>query len=219
MRSLASRLSVYLVADPEQTSADLGLVVHQALEGGCTAVQLRAKHHTDRALLALAMSIREICIAYQALFVVNDCLDIALASGADGLHLGVDDLPLSEARRVAAQTGRPDLIIGYSPETDEQTVMAASAGANYLGVGPVFDTASKADAGEAIGLETLRHRAAVTPIPVIGIGGIEPRNAASVIEAGAAGVAVVGAVLRADDPEEAARALRQAVLGTRGPRE
>ncbi len=213
MPSLPSRLAVYLVADPEQARADLPLVVHRALEGGCTAVQLRAKHLSDRALFALAVRVREACAAHKALFVVNDRLDIALASNAGGVHLGVDDLPVADARRVAQQAGRSDLIIGYSPETDEQAVTAAGAGADYLGVGPVFGTASKPDAGDAIGLSTLSRRAAATTVPVIGIGGIEPENAGAVIEAGAVGVAVVSAILRTNDPAAAAQALSYAVMG------
>ncbi len=218
MESLASRLAVYLVADPDQTSTDLPLVVHRALEGGCTAVQLRAKRQTDRSLLALAVKIREICAAHRALFLVNDRLDVAFASGADGVHLGVDDLPVADARRVAEHVDRPDLVIGYSPETDEQALTAASLGADYLGVGPVFATASKPDAGAAIGLETLKRRAAAVPVPVIGIGGIVPENAPEVIEAGAVGVAVIGAILRADDPTAAAQALTQAVKSAHGAR-
>ncbi len=218
MSSLAPRLAVYLVADPDLARVDLPLAVHQALDGGCTAVQLRAKHLTDRAMLTLARNIREMCRAYKTLFVVNDRLDIALACGADGVHLGVDDLPVADARRVSQQAGRPDLIIGYSPETDEQAAIAASEGVDYLGVGPVFGTASKPDAGEAIGLETLRRRAAKTTIPVIGIGGIETRNAASVIGAGAVGVAVVGAILRTDDPRNAARTLVETVSSAEAQR-
>jgi thiamine-phosphate pyrophosphorylase len=204
---LTSRLAVYLVADPDQTSHDLLETVEIALRAGATAVQLRTKRLTDRETLQLGRAIAERARQSRALFIVNDRLDLALAAGADGVHLGVDDVPLSDARRLAP----PGFIVGYSPETDSQTQSAKAEGADYLGVGPVFGTASKADAGAAIGLETIQHRSALAGIPIIGIGGITPGNASSVIAAGAVGVAVVGAILRATDPARATRELARAV--------
>lgn len=204
---LASGLRLYLVADLDQSSAPLDDVVAAALDGGVTAVQLRAKSLADREHLMLAREIRRLCDRAGALFFVNDRLDIALAAGADGVHLGVDDLPLEDARRVA----RTGLLIGYSPETDEQSMTARDRGADYLGVGPVFGTVSKADAGIPIGRETIRRRIGLAGIPVIGIGGITSDNAASVLETGAAGVAVVGAIMRAPDPRTAAAWLRAVV--------
>jgi thiamine-phosphate diphosphorylase len=206
-RSLTDRLAVYLVADPEQTPHDLIEVVDRALAGGVTAVQLRAKALTDRECLTLARALRERCIDTDALFILNDRVDLALASGADGIHLGVDDLPLEDARRLLG----PDSVIGYSPETDEQAAGALARGADYLGVGPVFGTASKSDAGAAIGFDVLSRRARLSGIPTIGIGGITPMNAAGVIDAGAVGVAVVGAILRAGDSQQAATSLINAV--------
>jgi thiamine-phosphate pyrophosphorylase len=200
-------LAVYLVADPGQTQRDLVDDVDAALCGGVTAVQLRAKHLNDRELFGLAMRIRGLTANREALFFVNDRLDIALATGADGVHLGVDDLPLISARTTAP----PDFFIGYSPETDEQAAIAHANGADYLGVGPIFGTTSKADAGDAIGLEALARRVNFAGIPVIGIGGIEVSNSASVIEAGAVGVAVVSAILRTPDPEIAAKQLAELV--------
>ncbi|HKG24942.1 MAG TPA: thiamine phosphate synthase [Thermomicrobiales bacterium] len=209
---LRSRLAVYLVADPDQTHRNLIEDVERALAGGTTSVQLRAKRLTDREALNLARALAARCDAAGALFIVNDRIDLALAAGADGVHLGVDDLPLRDARRL----GGDGFIIGYSPETDEQTAQARLDGADYLGVGPVFGTASKHDAGAAIGLETIRRRAGLAGIPIIGIGGITPDNAADVIAAGAVGVAVVGAILRAEDPYVAARALSAAVASGQG---
>lgn len=205
--TLAERLAVYLVADPEQTTRPLLDDVAAALAGGMSCVQLRAKSLSDREALSLARQIRVLCTDVLALFFVNDRIDLALASGADGVHLGVDDLPLEDAR----QLGGSGLIIGYSPETDEQTALAASRGANYLGVGPVFGTTSKGDAGVAIGVETIHRRVGLAGIPVIGIGGITAENAALVIDAGAAGVAAVGAVLRSGDPRIAASRLMHSV--------
>lgn len=216
MPSLASRLALYLVADPDQTDRDLLPIVRQALEGGCTAVQLRAKRLPDGAFLTLAREMREASEESGALFLVNDRLDIALATGADGVHLGVDDLPLTAARQLATRAQKSDFVIGYSPETDVQVTTAAAAGADYLGIGPVFGTTSKPDAGDAIGLDHFRRRVAAAGIPVIGIGGIQPSNARSVIETGAVGIAVVGAILRAKDPCSAAAALRDAVTSGSG---
>jgi thiamine-phosphate pyrophosphorylase len=211
---VARQLAVYVVADPEQTRRDLVADVAAALAGGVTCVQLRAKRLTDREATELARRLRELCRRSGAWFLVNDRLDIALAVGADGVHLGVDDLPVAEARRVAG----PEFVIGFSPESDQQTAEAAAAGADYLGVGPVYATGTKLDAGAPIGLETLCQRVSIAGIPVVGIGGITPETAADVIAAGAAGVAVVGAILRAPDPERAAALLRQAVDSAREER-
>jgi thiamine-phosphate diphosphorylase len=178
-------------------------MVAAALRGGVTAVQLRCKERTDREFLSLAKELRTLTSLSNAMFLINDRLDIALACGADGLHLGVDDLPLADAHRIASH-----LLFGYSPETDQQAELAASLGAGYLGVGPVFGTATKPDAGDAIGLETISRRVHLAGIPVIGIGGITPRNSASVLDAGAVGVAVVSAISMKDDPEAAARSFR-----------
>lgn len=168
-----------------------------------TAVQLRVPGWTDRDALAAAVGLRELCDEYGALFLVNDRADIALASAADGVHLGVDDLPVSAARRILG----PDAVIGFSPETNTDIESAAAGGANYLGVGPVYGTATKSDAGPAIGTDRIAELAAVASVPVIGIGGITPDTARPVIRAGACGVAVVSSVFMAEDPGEAAIAL------------
>ncbi len=204
---LARRLALYLVADPEQTNRSLLDDIADALAGGVTAVQLRAKTLGDREALWLARKVRELCTEASVLFIVNDRIDIALASGADGVHLGVDDLPLESARQI----GGEGFVIGFSPETDSQTSEAAERGADYLGVGPVYGTKSKDDAGAAIGLDVLRKRAHLAGIPLIGIGGITTENATAVIEAEAVGVAVVGSILRSDDPRVAASRLATVV--------
>lgn len=208
---LASQLAVYLVADPDLATGDFVATVAAALAGGVTSVQLRAKHHSDRETLALAMRLRALCHQSGALFLVNDRVDLALAAEADGVHLGVDDLPLNAARRL----GGPIFIIGYSPDSDEQTASAAAYGADYLGVGPVYGTSSKLDAGAAIGLATITHRVDLAGIPVVGIGGITVENAAAVVDAGAVGVAVASAILRSDHPRNAVTRLVKVVGATR----
>jgi thiamine-phosphate diphosphorylase len=203
-------LRLYLVADPDQTPTAITETVGAALAGGVTTVQLRAKGLHDRSAYAIGRVLLQACRATGATFIVNDRLDLALALGADGIHLGVDDLPIEVVRRLTT----PGFIIGYSPETDEQAKRARERGATYLGVGPVFGTASKADAGTAIGADVLERRVWLSRLPVVGIGGITADNAASVIAAGASGVAVIGAICRAPDPENAARTLREVVDGT-----
>jgi thiamine-phosphate diphosphorylase len=181
--------------------------VEAALSAGATAVQLRAKHLSDRKHFDLAIKLRTLTSDQGAMFIVNDRFDLAVAVDADGVHLGVDDLPVAKVRGIVPA----GFIIGFSPETDEQTAAAKSTGADYLGVGPVFSTNSKADAGEPIGLETLKRRTEIAGISVIGIGGISAQNTASVIEAGAVGVAIVSAILGAENPFGATRQIVEAI--------
>ena len=212
---LAARLAVYLVADPDQTAGSLIGVVTAALRGGVTAVQLRAKEQSDREALRLALEVRALCHRHAAIFLVNDRVDVSLAAHADGVHLGVDDLPLEQARRLTDAAGRPDFLLGYSPDGHAKIAPGRGDAADYLGVGPVYATASKSDAGSAIGLDGLARRIRAAALPVIGIGGIDAGNAGDVIAAGAVGVAVVGNIMRAADPERAARELVQAVGSVR----
>lgn len=205
-RWLRQHLARYLVTDPRVESEDrLVEIVAAAIDGGMTAVQLRAKGWTDRRALEAAIRLKTLCRERDVMFLVNDRVDIALASGADGVHLGVDDLPVATARELLGRGA----VIGYSPESEGDRADALLAGADYLGVGPVFGTATKADAGPALGLPDFRRIVKNVDVPVIGIGGIDQRNARSVIEAGAAGVAVVSAVFFAEQPEAAARELAE----------
>jgi len=202
---IAQLLRVYLVADPAfRNSDDVLEATRKALTGGVTLVQLRAKHLTDRDLVALGRRLLELTRAFEVPLVVNDRVDVALAIGADGVHLGVNDLSPSDARRIAP---RP-FIVGYSPDDENDE---AGRDADYLGIGPVYGTQSKADAGEALGLERFRSRVESSDVPVVGIGGINDANAGAVVQAGAAGVAVISAILGDPDPAEAARRLRRAV--------
>lgn len=196
-------LRLYFVADPQHVTGDLITTVREALAGGATMIQLRAKTLTDRDLLHLATQIRQECTRHEIPFIVNDRLDIALASAADGIHLGVDDLPIPEVRNLTP----PGFIIGYSPDTHEGIHQASILGADYLGIGPVFGTATKADAGTALGLDEFANRCRISSRPVVGIGGIGPANAHTVVQAGAKGIAVVSAISKANDPRAAAREL------------
>ena len=204
---LRSALRLYLVADPDQLIPGGEGAIALGLKGGVTCIQYRGKSGTDREHLIKARALMGLARHFDVPFLINDRIDIAMALGADGVHLGVDDMPVNFARQLCG----PDFIIGYSPETDDQVRLAVAHGASYLGVGPVFGTQTKADAGPAIGLDRITAVAEMAQIPVIGIGGITPQNAGSVVAAGACGVAVVSAISKATDPEQAARDLRAAV--------
>lgn len=206
-RSVPGALRLYLVAGTQDAPGGLLDTIEAALKGGVTAVQLREKSGADREILATADRVRELCLDHDAAFFFNDRLDLGLAAQADGIHLGVDDLPIPAARRIAGER----FIIGFSPDTDMGARSARLEGASYLGVGPVFGTSTKSDAGAAIGLSMLKRRIEISDLPVVGIGGIDAGNAGSVIRAGAAGIAVMSAILKASDPEASTRALREAV--------
>jgi thiamine-phosphate diphosphorylase len=186
-------------------------VVEAALRGGATMVQYREKNASTRQMIEDALELRHLCRAHNAPFIVNDRVDVALAVDADGVHVGQDDMPASLARKMIGR----EKILGVSAENVEQARAAIVDGADYLGVGTLFATATKADAGEPIGLLGLEKIARVSTIPMVGIGGINLSNAASVIRAGAAGVAVISAIVSADDVERAARGLKRIVEDAR----
>jgi thiamine-phosphate pyrophosphorylase len=187
----------------------LSAAVEEAIAGGVTMVQLREKDTSSRGFYETALAVQAITRRRHVPLIINDRLDIALAVGAEGVHIGQSDLPLSAARRLAGR----EMIIGVSASTVEEAREAERGGADYLGVGAVYPTGSKADAGDAIGLERLREVIAAVKIPAVGIGGVNPGNAGAVMRAGAAGIAVISAILSQPDICEAARKLR-AVLKT-----
>ncbi len=206
-KTLPEHLRLYLVAGTQDAPLGLLETIEAALAGGVTAVQLREKSSSDRVILATAERVRELCLEHGAAFFLNDRLDLAMIANADGIHLGVDDISIPAARRMAG----PGFLIGFSPETDLGARSARIEGASYLGVGPIFGTRSKSDAGPAIGVSAMKRRIEVSGLPVIGIGGIDAGNAGSVIQAGASGIAVMSAILHATDPKAAAIALRKAI--------
>ena len=205
-------LRVYVVTSSAFGHRSHGDVATAALEGGATAVQLRAPELGDGELLALASDLAERCAGAGVLFIVNDRPDIAVASRAGGAHLGQGD-DLDDARSVLG----PERVLGISVGSIEELRDAVGRGADYVAV-TVWTTPTK-PAAEPGGLELVRRIADASPLPVVGIGGIDASNAADVIAAGAAGVAVVSAVAAADDPVEATRALAAAAgAGVRRPR-
>lgn len=199
-----SLLRAYLVTDARAGSVErLVSICEAAIAGGITTVQLRAKGWADGELLEAANRLRSLTTDRGVQLIVNDRVDIALASRADGVHLGVDDLPVSVARQLLPANA----VIGYSPESPEDRIRSERDGADYLGIGPVFGSVTKDDAGPALGLEQFAALVTASNVPAIGIGGIDIERAKSVVDAGAVGVALVGAVFFADDPANAARML------------
>ena len=182
-------------------------VVAAAIRGGATAVQLRMKGASASELRDIGAELRRITHEARVLLYVNDRADVAVAIGADGVHVGPNDPAVVDLRRVYG----PGLRIGASTDDPETARRLEAEGADYLGCGAVFGTTTKDVGGEAIGPERLAAVAAAVSIPVVGIGGIGPGNIARLAGTGAAGVAVVGAVMAAPDPESAARELRSAV--------
>ena len=181
-------------------------VVRQCLQAGAPAVQLRDKHASARELLGQAQVLRDITREYHALLFVNDRLDVALAARADGVHLGPDDVPVAAARAALPE----EFLIGTSVDDPAAAKIAQRAGASYIGCGAVFGTQSKAEAAnEAIGVEQLQRVVDAVTIPVVGIGGITPQNVGSIAAAGAAGAAVISAVMRSENVAQTVRALLQ----------
>ena len=191
-------------------------VVREALAGGAPTIQLRLKSASARELLEAAQTLMPVVRSAGALFIVNDRLDVALAAGADGVHLGPDDLPVKDVRRVAdARSGVADtFIVGYSTDSTDEAARAEAEGADYLGVGAVYATANKSDAGDVIGLKGLRRVVKAVSIPVVAIGGITPERAPAVAKTGACGSATIGAVMSAAEPAEAVRELLLPFGGT-----
>jgi thiamine-phosphate pyrophosphorylase len=214
MHPLRDRLSLVVVADPAAVPAGRSLteIVRATLQAGAPAVQLRAKDLTARETVELAHALLDATRSFDALLFVNDRVDIALAVGADGAHVGSDDLPVPAARSIAP----PGFLLGRSVDTAEEARVATGEGADYVGVGAVYTTMSKLGLGDPVGPGRIAAVAAATDIPVVGIGGIDADNAAAVVEAGAAGVAVIRSVMAAADPGAAVRAILASVRGASG---
>lgn len=189
-------LKVYVITDSRLSlGRDNVEVVRQAIAGGARIVQLRDKQASARELVNMGLTIREITRNAGVLFIVNDRLDVTQVVDADGVHLGQDDIPAELARKILG----PDRIIGVTVETPDEAAAAEKAGATYVGTGPVFATATKADAGKPYGVELIPRIKRATRLPVVAIGGINADNVAEVAKAGADGVAVASAVVSARD--------------------
>jgi len=192
---------LYAIVDPLDTGQHPVALAEALLAGGARCLQLRWKPAPPRDVLEAARAIRLLAHAAGALFLVNDRPDLAVLAAADGVHLGQDDLPLAAARRVLG----PGRVVGLSTHDPVQARRAADAGADYVAVGPVYATTSKANALAPRGLDLVRAARAVVPCPLVAIGGIDATSAPDVIAAGADAVAMIGALVRAADPAAAVR--------------
>ncbi|HAS27689.1 MAG TPA: thiamine phosphate synthase [Dehalococcoidia bacterium] len=194
---------LYVIVDTDSLKGRNHLdIAKKILEGGTKIVQLRDKTTHKKDLLSIAVELNRLCREYNALFIVNDYIDIAIASDADGVHIGQDDIPLPIARRLMPM----DKIIGYSVYTPEEAVNAQQDGADYIATSAIYPTCSKADV-KVIGLEGLQRIKDKSIVPLVGLGGITYDNISEVISYGADSVAVISAILGARSPDEATRQL------------
>lgn len=201
-------LRLYLVTD--QFSAGgrtLTDVVAAAVQGGVTCVQLREKQLNTRDFFAQAIALKELLAPHNIPLVINDRIDVALACGAQGVHLGQSDMPVAQARRLLPL----NVFIGWSVETMEDVARSASLPVDYLGVSPIYATPTKTDTQAPWGLEGLRKVRSATALPLVAIGGIHAGNASAALSAGADGLAVVSALCAAQDPCAAAAKLRKLI--------
>jgi len=197
-------LSLYLITDRHQTGGrPLMDVVRQSLEGGVKAVQLREKDLPSAELYRLARELRGLTYEFDARLIINDRTDIALAVEADGVHLGINSLPVVAARRLLG----PQMIIGYSAHAIDEALRAQAEGADFVTFSPVYHTPSKAAYGEPCGVEKLAKAVHALDIPVIGLGGVGLANITETLSAEVQGIAVISAILAAADPRAAAASL------------
>jgi thiamine-phosphate pyrophosphorylase len=194
-RQIFNTAKLYLVTSP---APDLLQRVEAALQGGLTLVQYRDKQSNDVDRLAIAQQMCKLCHDYGALFILNDRVDLALAANADGVHLGQQDIPIALARQILGS----QRIVGRSTTNPEEMARALAEGADYIGVGPVYETPTKAGKAAA-GLEYVQYAAKHATVPWFAIGGIDSSNINDVIQAGAPGIAIVRAIMAAENPTQA----------------
>jgi len=206
--------SLYLVTDRGLARGRSTLeVVKAAVFGGVTCIQLREKDCSTREFIEQALAMKSFLEARNIPLIINDRLDVALAVAADGVHLGQNDMPLEMARKIAGRS----MLIGISAESVQDAIAAENGGADYLGVSPIFATPTKTDTAPPLGLDGLQEIRKHVKIPLVGIGGLNKSNAAEAIRSGADGVAVVSAIVAANDPAAAATTLKQIIDEARNP--
>jgi thiamine-phosphate pyrophosphorylase len=204
--------SLYLVTDRGLARGRSNIeIVTAAVRGGVSVVQLREKDCSTREFIEQGLAIKKILKDHGVPLIINDRLDVAQAVDADGVHLGQTDMQLAFAKRILGDS----MIIGISAESVQDAIEAEKGGADYLGVSPIYATPTKTDAAPALGLDGLREIRKAVGLPLVGIGGLNTENAADVIRNGADGVAVVSAIVAADDPETAAGSLKKIIAGAR----
>jgi thiamine-phosphate pyrophosphorylase len=182
-------------------------IARMAIAGGADTIQFRQKSGSTKEMIDAAQKLKGLCAEAGVPFIVNDRVDVAIASKADGVHLGQDDFPIPLARKLMGE----DIIIGGSAVSLEEAERCLAEGADYIGFGPVFLTSSKPDASSPTGIELMKEVVKKIPSPIIAIGGINAQNVPEVLRAGAFGIAVISAVCCQADPKEATRVLCQAL--------
>jgi len=207
------RCALYIVTDSALCRLPEEAMVAAALRGGAEVIQYREKDASTRAMVATARKLRELSIAHGAMLIVNDRIDVALAAEADGVHLGQDDMPYEAARGLLGEKA----IIGITAHTVEEAFEAQQMGADYVGLSPIFPTATKADAGPAAGLAFVEETGQSIRIPKVAIGGINETNMKEVLAAGADCVAMISAVVKSADIEGTVRRILEDIRST-GPR-
>ena len=180
-----------------------------AIKGGADMIQFRDKNMQTGELIETALRIKKLCDKKNVLFIVNDRVDAALVSGADGVHLGKEDIPIKDARKLLGR----DKVIGVTARSLKEALSLEKDGADYIGLGHIFPTGSKLKTTQPIGLRNLQRICKRVRIPVIAIGGINTSNAREVVKQGAWGIAVIGSVTGASNPPKAVRELRQIIYG------
>ena len=204
--------SLYLVTDREMIGRrSFSETVMAAVRGGVNIVQLREKNCSTREYIELAGALKSLLSDSRVPLIINDRVDVAVASGADGVHIGQSDMPYTIARKMMG----PGAIIGLTVESEEQAQKAEQLDADYLGVSTIFPTPTKTDTEYVWGVEGLKKLAMISRHRLVAIGGLNESNAGEIINAGADGVAVVSAICSAQDPESAARELRKIIDFTR----
>lgn len=197
-------LSLYLVTDSSLTKTkSLEYIVEQAVLGGVTMVQLREKQASTKDFYNTAISLKKCLSSYNIPLIINDRIDIALACDADGIHIGQDDMPCDIARELIG----PNKIIGLSVDSIEDVIAANTMDIDYIGISPIFNTPTKVNTAPPFGLEGVKQAMQLTHHPAITIGGIQIHNAKEVMQTGVNGIAVVSAIICADQPRVAAKEL------------
>ena len=192
---------LYFITDSKLTKKTIIDDVKSAINGGVKVIQYREKYASTKQMMEEAKEIKKLCQKNKVIFLVNDRIDIALAVDADGVHIGQDDMPYETARRLLGK----NKIIGLSAHDVEESVKAEKSGADYIGLGPIFSTNTKADAGRACGTEMISKVKEHVKIPIIAIGGINESTINEVLKAGAKNIAIISAVLSKDDVEQSIR--------------
>ena len=204
--------SLYLVTDRGLSRGRSTLeIITAAVRGGATVVQLREKDCSTREFIDQALTIKEFLKDHGVPLIINDRVDVAQAVEAEGVHLGQTDMPLGLAKKILGDS----MTIGISAESLQDAIEAEKGGADYLVVSPIFATPTKTDTAPPLGLEGLREIRKAVRLPLVGIGGLNLDNSGEVIRNGADGVAVVSAIVAADDPKAAAVALKQVIIEAR----